>query len=125
MLDEPKYWISLVAGVIVVALGGIPLLNSWGVLGFSLPFALSMNILLWLVAAVGAYLLIDTFLSEDDAVMWTSAIIAVVILAIAIIQILSNFGVIGFGIPFITLTLLRVLFVVEGVGLIIAGFGDK
>lgn len=125
MLDEPKYWISLVAGIIVVALGGIPLLNSWGILGFSLPFALSMNILLWLVAAVGAYLLIDTFLSEDDAVMWTSAIIAVVILAIAIIQILSNFGVIGFGIPFITLTLLRVLFVVEGAGLIIAGFGDK
>lgn len=125
MLDEPKYWISLVAGIIVIALGGIPLLNSWGILGFSLPFALSMNILLWLVAAVGAYLLIDTFLSEDDAVMWTSAIIAVVILAIAIIQILSNFEVIGFGIPFITLTLLRVLFVVEGAGLIIAGFGDK
>jgi len=125
MLDEPKYWISLLIGIIVTALGGIPLLNSWGLLPWSLPFALSANILLWFVAAVGAYLLIDTFLSEDDALMWISAAVAIVILAIAIIQILNNFGVIGFGIPFISLTLLRILFVIEGIGLIIAGFGNK
>jgi hypothetical protein len=125
MLDEPKYWLSLIVGIVTTALGGIPLLNTWGLIKFTLPFALPMNILLWLVAAVGAYLLIDTFLSEDDMMMWTSAIVSFIILAVAIVQILSSFGIIGFSIPFISLTLLKVLFVVEGIGLIIASFGTK
>lgn len=125
MLDEPKYWLSLISGLIIIALGGIPLANSWGWISFNLPFGLTLNILLWFVAAAGAYLLIDSFLSEDDMVMWTSAIVAVLILAIAIIQILSNFGIIGFSIPFLSLMLLRILFVVEGIGLVIAGFGNK
>ena len=38
MLDEPKYWLSLIAGIIVTALGGIPLMNYWGWIGFNLPF---------------------------------------------------------------------------------------
>ncbi len=125
MLDEPKYWVSLISGLIVIALGGIPLLNSWGLLGFSLPIVIGSPILLWVVAVVGAYLLIDTFLSEDDTIMWISAGVAFVILAIAIIQILNGMGIIGFGIPFITQTVLNVLFVIEGIGLLVAGFGDK
>ena len=127
MLDEPKYWISIVVGILVVALGGIPLLQGWGLIPFPFPpfLAFGINILLWIVAAVGAYLLIDSLISEDDTMMWVSVGVAVIILGIAIIQILNNFGIIGFGIPFLSLTILRVLFVIEGLGLILAGFGSK
>jgi hypothetical protein len=126
MLDEPKYWMSLIAGLIVSALGGIPLMNTWGWLEFTLPFPLESTILLWAVAAGGLGLIISSFLSEEDSIMWISILVAFVIMSIAIIHILNSFEIIAFGIPFLTLTVLRVLFVIEGVGLIIAGiFGDK
>ena len=125
MLDEPKYWISLIVGLIVVALGGIPLLGA--LLPFSLPAFLIIpgNILLWVAAVIGAYLLIDVFLSLDDTLMWLTAGVTVIILAIVVLKILGVIGIIGFTIPYISETVLRVLFVIEGAGLIIAGFGDK
>jgi hypothetical protein len=126
MLDEPKYWLSLIAGLIITALGGIPLIHNMGWIDFNLPFELGSILLLWGVAAAGLGLIISSFLSEDDTLMWTSIVIALVIMGITIIQILSIFQVINFSIPFLTLTMLRVLFVIEGFGLILAGiFGDK
>ncbi|MCB9359462.1 hypothetical protein H6503_06015 [Candidatus Woesearchaeota archaeon] len=125
MLDEPKYWISLITGLIATFLSGIPLLNSWKLIKWNLPFALESSVLLWVIAVVGAYLLIDSFLSEDDMIMWISAGIAAIILILAIIQILFTLEILSFGIPFLGITALRVLFLVEGLGLIIAGFGSK
>lgn len=128
MLDEPKYWVSLILGLIVTALGVIPLLQLWGIIDFTLPGFLlfSWDILLWITAAVGAYLLIDSFISEQDTLMWVSVVVAVLILAITVIQILNNMGIVGFAVPLLNLTVLRVLFTIEGIGLIIAGIlGDK
>jgi hypothetical protein len=126
MLDEPKYWLSLITGIVITALGGIPLLYNWGWIGFDLPFPLESSILLWAVAVGGLFLIISSFLSEEDNVMWVSILVAFVLMVIAIIHILNTFEVIGFGVPFLTLTVLRIMFVVEGLGLIVAGiFGDK
>ncbi|MFT4304045.1 MAG: hypothetical protein ACMXYG_05740 [Candidatus Woesearchaeota archaeon] len=125
MLDEPKYWISLITGLIAAFLSGVPLLNLLGWLEWTLPFQLGSSILLWVVAATGAYLLIDSFISEDDFMMWLLAGTAFIILAIAMIQILYRFDIIGFGIPFLDLIVLQVLFFIEGIGLIIAAFGNK
>jgi hypothetical protein len=127
MLDEPKYWVSFIIGIFVVALGGIPILNGFGWIPFALPgfLVITSRILLWLVAAIGAYLIIDSFLCEDDTVMWISIFVAVVIFGIAAIQILNGMNIIPFGIPFLSMQVLRILFVIEGLGLIIAAFGDK
>jgi len=123
-LDEPKGWIALFVGLVVAALGVIPLLNQFGVIAFNLPeFILNIipAIAIWLIAGVAFFLFIDSFM-EDDAMRVISIIVALALLAVGVIQILFKFGVIGWGIPFLTDTVYLILFVVEGLFLIIAAF---
>jgi hypothetical protein len=118
--DQPKYWISFGVGAVVMVLGGIPLLNLMGLIKWALPayLVLPLNLLLWITAGIGFYLLIDSFISEQHMLRWVTALLAIVIMAVAILQILSI-------IKFISLDILRALFFIEGLGLVIAGiFGD-
>lgn len=122
--DDPKNWSALLIGIILMALGLIPLLNKWGVIGFNLPgFLLGIfsNIALYILAAGGLYLLIDSFM-EDDTTRVISIGVALAIIAIGLIPLLNSFGVIGFTIPFLSPTLYQILFVLEGLFLFIAAF---
>jgi hypothetical protein len=120
--DDPKNWSALLIGLLMMALGIIPLLNSFDVIGFGgFLSGILPKIATYLLAAGGIYLLIDSFM-EDDHWRVISIIVALSIIAIGIIQILASFNIIGFSIPFITDTVYYVLFVIEGFFLVMASF---
>ncbi len=124
-LDQPKGWISLILGLALLVLGVLPILEKLGILGAN-PIAfvtdtLTINILQYIVAAAGLVLIIDAFMEMDSLRIWT-LIVGLVVLALGLIPVLSSFGVIGFTIPFLTALIYQIIFILEGILLVIAAF---
>ena len=121
--DEPKGVISFFAGILLLALGIIPLLSTWGVLSFTLP-SFILNILpgvaIWVLPILAFLLFVDAT-DEDGGIKAITIIVGLVFLALGIIQILSNFNVIGFSIP-LGATVYQILLAVEGLFLFLAAF---
>lgn len=120
--NEPKNWMALIGGILLTALGLLPLLNKWGILAF--PYFSSnlfVSLAAYVIAAGGIWLLIDSFM-EDDAMRVISIIVAIVLIILGLIPVLATFKVIGFNIPFLTTTFYHILFVVEGFFLMISAF---
>lgn len=118
--------ISLILGLLLLVLGTIPLLNQMGVIGFSLPAFLTgliAKIFLYLAALGGVWLLFDAFYEDaSDIMRWSSVLFGLVVLAAGVIPLLNQFGVIGFGLPFLNMTIYNVLFTLEGILLVIGSF---
>jgi len=122
--DDPKTWGNLIVGFLLLSLGIIPFLHSFGFIGFTLPGFMGNiigKIALWVIAAIGVWLIIDGFM-EDDTIRMVTLLVAVVFLAVGVIQILHTFGVIGFQVPFLTLNVYYAIFAIEGLFLIIGAF---
>jgi len=91
-MGGPRQPISLLLGLIFLAFGVIPMLNSFGVIGFTIPIV-PTGILLWAIALVGGVVLLWDALSEKMAVAgigiesqmrMANIIVALVLLAIGI-----------------------------------------
>ncbi|MBR9690486.1 hypothetical protein GOV08_02265 [Candidatus Woesearchaeota archaeon] len=125
--DDPKNWSVLIIGILLMALGLIPLLHGWGVIGFGLPKFLAniiSSIGLYLIAAGGIYLLIDSFM-EDSTMRIVSIIVAVTVTAFGIFALLFQFGVLPWNVSFLASTvpmIYNIVFVIEGLFLFIAAF---
>jgi hypothetical protein len=124
---EAKDWISGLVGALVAGLGALPLLNKFGTgpAWFALDF-LPVTLFVYLVAGIGFYLMINSFIeiTNSNRIGWTSFLIAIVCLAIGVLQALGRFGI-GpewFELSFINQTMYSVIFVVEGFFLMIATF---
>ncbi len=117
---------SLIVGLLLLALGGIPLLGQLGLVGLALPGFLTGvigSIAIYIVAAGGLYMIIDGFLEGiDEPNGIFTFVIGLIILVIGIINILSGVGILGFTIPFMTTMVFNILFVVEGLFLAIGAF---
>lgn len=114
---------SLILGLIFLALGLTPLLNSFGVIGFSLN-AGSFGIILWILAVIGGvWLLWDGMVEgrEISPMAKPTLIIAFVLLAFGLIPLLNSFGVIGFSLPGFAGILLDILLTLAGLFLLIGG----
>jgi hypothetical protein len=125
MWEHGRSFPSLITGSLLFLLGLIPLLSQIGLIGFKMPESIGVlvgNIDLYLIAAGGCYLLIDGFLQWGNPMAWVTFILAVAVLIIGIIPLLNQFGVIGFTIPFLSLTVYYILFVIEGIFLAIGAF---
>ena len=124
------YWynsgISFGLGIVLFVLGGLPLLNTTGVIAFTLPAALTgliAKIVLYLCALGGIWLLIDAFWEDaSDTTRYTSLIVGLIVLVIGTIPLLNQFGVIGFSIPVLSMTIYNVIFLVEGILLMWGAF---
>jgi len=112
--------IGLLLGVVLLVIGIIALLNSIGLLPFSIPF--SINILSWILAAGGLYLIIES-VTEFGARRALALLVAGVILILTLIPILNQFGILSFEIPGLSLTIYHILLLVEGTFLTINAFG--
>jgi len=124
MIDEPKGYLSALGGLVLVVLGLIPLLNGWGIIPFGLPGFLSgviSGIVVYIIAAAGLWVLIDGFM-EDDIMRIVTCVAGVIFLALGVITLLNTFGVIGFAIPGLGQTVYNIIFVIEGILLVIAAF---
>ncbi|HIH37974.1 hypothetical protein J4460_07285 [Candidatus Woesearchaeota archaeon] len=123
--DDPKNWGSALLGVILLILGIIPLLNKFGVIKFGLPGFLSgiiSSIIVYILAITGLLLVIDGFM-EDDALRVITLVIGLLIFLAGLLEILKKLNVIGFSIPFIGNELfINIIFILEGILLIIAAF---
>ncbi|MFC1691459.1 hypothetical protein ACFL0W_04740 [Nanoarchaeota archaeon] len=128
---ETKDFISMIVGVIIGAAGVLPLLGKAGVgpawfdLYGQVPTLLSIAI--YIVAAAGFYLAIESIIeiTNSNAIGWWSFFIAVALFTLGIVQILGSKGILPFQLPsFIQFTPLvySVIFIVEGLFLVIAGF---
>lgn len=126
-MGGPRKPLSLISGFLFLALGLIPLLKSWGVIGFNLPVS-PVGIFLWILATVAGIILLWDAIGENMAVMGmqqqvriATLIIGLAMLAIGLIPILHSFGAIGFNIPPIADTIKNILFAIVGFLLIYGG----
>jgi len=93
-----RNWISFIMGVILLIVGGIPLLFSYNVLDFTIP-ALPTYIFKVLAIIGGFILLIDATketVHGRRVYMWMSILVGVPILAVGLIRVLNQYGVISF-----------------------------
>ena len=116
---QMRDWISGFIGLII---GGIGLLS---LIGFS-PYDFSRNVLIWLVALAGFYLVINAVIEITNSnIMGTvSLVIAFVALAVSVFPIFSGFGWLGAWAEFNLLgaAFYKIVMVVEGFFLMIATF---
>jgi len=92
---QMRDWVSGMIGIVVFCLGSLPLLNNFGVGPAWFKLALPIAILSYVVAAMGFYLLIDSFIeiSNSNTVGWVSFLIAFVCLGIGMLPVLHGFGI--------------------------------
>ncbi|MFQ5621101.1 MAG: hypothetical protein ACE5FT_04620 [Candidatus Nanoarchaeia archaeon] len=123
--DGMKSTCSFVLGIILFCLGFIPLLQQFNLIGWGLPAFLSglmPSIFAYLFAVSGIYLLVDSFEEWGEWYFWPTAIVGLIALTAGIIVILNSFGVIGFTVPYMTVTVYNIVFVLEGILLIMGAF---
>lgn len=113
---------SIILGLIFLVLGGIPLLNTLNVIGFSLPTI--PTIIFWVLALLGAlFLIIDGFKEGAEiGAKKTVGIISIVFALILIVYGLGSFGILPFALPAVGEIVINILFAVAGLLLILGGF---
>ena len=126
MMMGPRKPISLIMGLVFLAFGGIPLLNSMKVVGFTIPVL--PQTILYVLSAVGAVFLLWNAISEGMAMMglpqmirMTIFVMALVLLAVGLIPLLHSMGTIGFTLPELAAIVVDTLYVVTGFLLIYGG----
>jgi len=114
--------ISFILGVILLAVGIIPMLNTFGVIGFSIP-SIPLTIL-WVLALVGALvLIIDGFKEMQGMGFQKIEMIVSILIALVIIVLgLAHFGVFSLSLGDIARTILNILLTIGGILLILGGF---
>ena len=127
---EVKDWLSFFVGAIVGAMGALPLLNMVGIgpAFFQLKF-LPTTIFAYVIAAIGFYLIINSFIeiTNSNPIGWFSFLIAALVVITGVLKALGELGVVnGFlALPFlngISPIFYHIIFVIEGFFLIIACF---
>ncbi|RMF56152.1 hypothetical protein D6745_00180 [Candidatus Woesearchaeota archaeon] len=118
---EGKDWFTLILGLILLVLGVIPFLNKFGIVSFGLNFLPIMQFVSYIISIAALWLIIEGFM-EDEGVKIITIIVGLIILAIGVIPLLNSFGVISFAIPFLSVTLYNIIFILEGILLVIAAF---
>ncbi len=126
MWEGGRSTVSFVLGLILIAVGLIPILNQFGVIPFGLPAFLSglvSSIIIWLIAGSGLYLIIESFMEglDEPSAKWL-LIVGLVVLALGLIPLLNSLGVIQFTVPLLSMMLFRIIFVIEGILMIIGAF---
>jgi hypothetical protein len=114
---------SGVLGLIFLALGGIPLLNELKVISFNLPTV--PMIIFWVLALVGAVLLIVDGFKEEQMGFGARKIIGIISFVIALILIvygLGSFGILPFTLPAFSIIIIDIIFALAGLFLIIGAF---
>jgi hypothetical protein len=126
---EAKDVISFIVGLLLFALGLLPLLAGFkiGPAWFDLFKFLPVTVFSWIVAVGALYLVIDSVIeiTNSSAIGFISIIIAFICLAIGVLPILASFGI---GPAFFSLDFLgafskylyNVIFMIEGLFLMIA-----
>jgi hypothetical protein len=123
MFEGGKSISSIIAGVAVLILGGIPLGNSIGIFSFTLP-EIPKIVLQITLAAAGFYLIIDGFfeLGMHPGMAWVSIFFGAGCALAGILATLADLSTGGMALAFMTSMVINILFVIVGILLIIGAF---
>jgi len=115
-----RSWCSMILGALLTALGLVPLLNQYGVLGWSLP-AIPELALTVIFILCGIFLIWDaTHEIYSARIFWIlSMAFGIPILILGILPILNSFGIIGFVLPLGGNMLMHILTTLAGLVLFI------
>ena len=111
-----RSWASLIFGLILFAIGGLPILNSLNLVQFTLPTLPDfLGRIILLVA--GTLLLWDAKheLLTARAWMWLSFVFGAPIFILGLIPVLFSYGVIDFNIEFIPVLVYNILTALAGI----------
>ncbi|MBW2990720.1 hypothetical protein KY348_03380 [Candidatus Woesearchaeota archaeon] len=114
---------SIILGLIFLILGSIPLLNTLGVIDFSLPDI--PLIIFWVLALLGALVLIIDGFSESRFGIGAGKTVGALSILLALVLIiygLGSFGILPFALPDVGMLVINILFTLAGILLIIGGF---
>ncbi len=118
---QMRDWISGLAGAIIFLLGLLPLIGRFTFLN-NLP----VSLVIWIVAGAGFYLAVNSIIeiTNSNIVGWWSFGIALVVLIIGLLPLLHSFGIgsAWFEFKWLSKTIYNVIFVIEGIFLMIATF---
>src|SRR3989338_2672994 len=97
-----RSWLSLIFGLLLLAISGIPVLNDFDVIDFTLP-ALPDFILRIVVLVAGVLLLWDAKYEvfTGRAWMWLSIVFGIPVFILGLIPVLNSYAVIDFTLDFI------------------------
>jgi hypothetical protein len=120
-----KNVIAIIFGLIVFVLGVIPLLNFFKITSFGSGIVGFYSVLLsWILAIVGIYLIVDSFM-EEYFWKWVTGIIGFVIMTIGVLKSLSMIGIQLVSLSFIPPVGYYALLTIEGILLFIAGLAMR
>ena len=114
---EGKDWMSGLAGLLILALGLLPLLNGRGVGPSWFALSLPVKLLSYVVVVGGFYLIINSFIeiTNSNVIGWLSFFVAAVITILGVLQVLGK-------ISWISGMVFNIVFIIMGLFLIIATF---
>ena len=120
-------WLSFFIGLVLFSIGLIPLLASMKVITWGLPgFMTSLigSIFFWIIAIGGIYIFIDGIIEpKAEFLHLTLLAVGLVFVAVGLLPILNNAGIVGFSIPFLAnMVVYNIIIVIEGLMLMTAGF---
>jgi len=129
VFTRPRDTVSFFIGLILLALGLIPLLSYFKVIGFALPGFLSGligSIFIWIIAVGGAYIVIDGFIEPPlHSLHWILILLGFVFLVIGLVPLLHKFNVIPFTINFLeSMVVYNIVIAVEGFLLLVGGLTE-
>lgn len=118
---QARDWISGAVGAVIFLLGLMPMLGKFTFLNnWPVP------ILIWIVAGAGFYLMINSVIeiTNSNIIGWWSFGVAITVLIIGLLPLLHSFSI-GpgwFEFKWLSRTAYNIIFIVEGVFLMIATF---
>ncbi len=117
-----RHWLSFLVGLLIFLLGLLPLMGK----GNLIPFYDSAPILVlaFIVAFGGLYIIVDSFFEMTFHTMTgiVTMLVGFLVAVIGVIVVLTEHGILGFTIPFLHAVIFYVLFILEGLFLMIAMF---
>lgn len=117
-----RHWISFFTGLLILLLGLLPLIGKAALLG---PMnSLPGTILAYILAFGGLFVIVDSFFefSFHSGVGIATLIIGLLVFALGLLMVLGNHGVLSFKIGFLTTLIYNILFILEGLFLMIGCF---
>lgn len=135
MATRLRDWVSFFVGLALFVLGLVPLLEQFNVIAWGFSTFLSQS---WFVAALpyiaaiaGFYLLIEAIeeIINSSSIGWISFGIGAILMVVGLLPILANYGILSSAFSLqgmlsgaAGLLIYRIIFIVEGIFLIIATF---
>ncbi len=122
---EGRDWLSMFVGFILTVFGALPLLAR--VIPALQPYNFTYKaagIFIYIVAIMGFYLIVNSIIeiTNSNSIGGFSFLVALIFFAVGVLQVLQNYNVISFFKFNINPIIYYIIFVVEGVFLMIAAF---